>query len=459
LARIAILGGSFDPPGKHHRELAQALSARFDSVVVVPTGMREDRMGAPDTAAVYCAAMADMSFRGLPKVSVDLSDLENQSWTQPSVLETRFAKQGEVWFVVPAELIRGGRESRLARWWGHSAEMWEKSRFLIMRQPGEPLGDDLPKHHQLLEVPPFLPASELRNRIFNHETFDDWILPDVAAYIERHGLYRGVIPSRHSLFQVKQPRFLLFFDPRNERSQKVADELKEFESAEPDSIVLIGGDGTMLRAIRQHWRERLPFYGINTGHLGFLLNDRTVKSDSSGAFWKTDLRVYQLPLLWTEVETLDSERKTGYAFNEVWVERASGQTAWVHLKINGQERIAKLVCDGALLSTAAGSTSYARAMGAPPMPFTTPVLILAGSNVLTPMYWRPAVLPITSEVEMTTVDPAKRPLTGYMDGVPLGQIWSMKSRISLTAAVEIAFQAEHDPASKLARLQFNSAGE
>lgn len=453
MPRIAILGGSFDPPGRHHRDLAERLSQRFDQVVVVPTGMREDRLGAPDTAAVFRAAMADITFRGLPKVSVDLSDLEDQSWTQPSVLEQRFARQGEVWFVVPAELIRGGRESRLARWWGHYAEMWEKSRFLIMRQPGEPLGDDLPKQHELFEVPPFLPATELRTRVFNHEPIDDWVLPEVAAYIERHGLYRGVIPSKQSLFHVEKPRFRLFFDPQNPKSVQVADVLKEFESPTPDIIVVIGGDGTMLRAIRQHWRERVPFYGINTGHLGFLLNDT-----GTDRFWESDLRVYQLPLLWTEVETLDSERKTGYAFNEVWVERASGQTAWVHLKINGQERIAKLVCDGALLSTAAGSTSYARAMGAPPMPFTTPVLIMAGSNVLTPMYWRPAVLPITSEIEMTTLDPAKRPLTGYMDGVPLGQIWSMKTRISLTAAVEIAFQAQHDPAAKLASLQFNAGG-
>jgi NAD kinase len=336
--------------------------------------------------------------------------------------------------------------------------MWKSSRFIILHQPNEPLGDDLPAHHQLLEVKPFLPAASIRLRVYYGESIDEWVLPEINAYISRHGLYRGVPPSGNAAFKVRHPRFRLFFDEKNDTSAKIAAALREFESLEPELIVAIGGDGTMLRAIRQLWRERLPFYGINTGHLGFLLNDRAVHDDGQIAFWEKDLRVYQLPLLWTEVRALGGETRTGYAFNEVWAERASGQTAWVRLSVNGHERIPKIACDGVLVSTAAGSTSYARAMGAAPVPFTTPVLIVAGSNVLTPMNWRPAVLPITYEVEVATIDPAKRPLYGYMDGVSLGEIASMRVRTSRIAAVELAFQAEHDPSNKLTRLQFNMNG-
>jgi NAD+ kinase len=189
-----------------------------------------------------------------------------------------------------------------------------------------------------------------------------------------------------------------------------------------------------------------------------LLNDRQLYDDGQTGFWAHDLRLYHLSLLWAEFETVDGERRNGFAFNEVWVERESGQSAWVSLRINGQERIPKLVCDGVLVSTAAGSTAYARAMGAPPVPFATPVLLLAGSNVLTPMFWRPTILPITSEVEVSTLDADKRPLLGYMDGVAQGRIRVMRTRISLTAAVELAFQPEHDPVTKLARLQFSADG-
>jgi hypothetical protein len=64
-----------------------------------------------------------------------------------------------------------------------------------------------------------------------------------------------------------------------------------------------------------------------------LLNDRQAR------FWENPLTLYQLPLLRAEAETLDGETKIGLAFNEVWVERVTGQTAWVRLSVNGRVRI------------------------------------------------------------------------------------------------------------------------
>jgi NAD kinase len=458
LPRIAILGGSFDPPGRQQRELAERLAAAFDRVIVVPQGMRPDRVTAPDTSPVFRAAMADITFRGLDRVQVELFDLEDQVWTQPSALEERYRDHGEIWHVVPAELLHNGRQSRIFQYWERAPEMWNHSRFLVLRQPNEPLGDDSPAHREVWDVKPFLPASELRRRIFEHESVDDFVLSEVTSYIHRHGLYRGVPTTRHSSFRLQRPRFKLFFDPQNDASRRLAETLRSFESKDPEMIVVLGGDGTMLRAIRQLWRERLPFYGMNTGTVGFLLNDQQVYDASEHPFWDRDLRLYQLPLLWAEAETIDGKIASGYAFNEVWIERATGQTAWLNLRVNRQERIPKVVCDGMLLSTAAGSTAYARAMGGPPVPFTTPALILAGSNVLSPLFWRPSVLPLASEVEMTAIDPAKRPVNGYLDGVALGSLNSLRARASRTAAVELAFQPEHDPVAKLARLQFSANG-
>jgi len=171
--------------------------------------------------------------------------------------------------------------------------------------------------------------------------------------------------------------------------------------------------------------------------------------------WGTDLLLYHLPLLWVRAEFLDGSLNETLAFNDAWVERATGQTAWVKLSVNGVQRVSKLVGDGALVATAAGSSSYARAMGAAPVPLNTDVLVLVGSNVLKPAFWRPAVLPLDSEIEMETLDPNRRPLRGYIDGVEQDQlIRRMTIRVSRTAAAELVFDPAHDPVAKLAFVQF-----
>jgi NAD kinase len=205
----------------------------------------------------------------------------------------------------------------------------------------------------------------------------------------------------------------------------------------------------MLRAIRQHWADGLPFYGLNTGHVGFLLNDPDGLN-----FFDTDLRRYRLPLLSVEAVGADGQARQEIAFNDCWLERDGGQTAWVELGVNGHTRLAKLVADGLLIATAAGSTGYARAMGASPLPFNAPLLTLAGSNVFSPRDWRPAFLTTDSVVTLRNLDPDKRPLRGFVDGVPLGAVASLTVRVSGTAAAELLFTGTHDPAAKLAALQF-----
>lgn len=247
---------------------------------------------------------------------------------------------------------------------------------------------------------------------------------------------------------LSRPRLRIFFDRDKTEAVELAHQLAPFESDSPDIIVVIGGDGTMLRAIRQHWSDGLPFYGLNTGHLGFLLNEVQLP------FWERELRRYRLPLL--DVETLLPNGHVHHemAFNDCWIERETGQTAWIEVKINNDVRMPRLVADGCLVSSAAGSTSYARAMGASPLPFNADLLTLAASNVLLPAFWRPAVLPGSSEIRLTNLDPKKRPLRGFIDGIARGAIEALTAKLSTTAFVELLFAPEYDPVAKLAVTQF-----
>jgi len=452
---LALFNASFNPPGLHHRRIVDELARQFDAVVVVPNGPRPDKPTVNDTRPIDRAALADLAFGDSP-ARVDLFDLEAERFTRTHQLDDRYANEGEVWHVVAAEQVRGGArgQSLIHRLWQQGAELWADARFGVVCRPHEPLdAADLPPHSRTITVDHSGSAADIRNRAFQHRPIDGLVAPRVADYVRRRGLFRAGPTAHEVRWRPPAERLLIVADERNAAAVRAAEAFRDRAHDDPDLVLVFGGDGTMLHAIRQHWRLRRPFFGVNTGHVGFLLNQ-----DAPGSLTSEELMLYQLPLLRAEVETADGMVREAVAFNDAWVERAAGQTAWVEVRVDGVVRLPKVVADGALVATAAGSTSYARALGAPPLPYHTPALLLVGSNVLAPSHWRPVVLGLDAEVELRTLDPVKRPLQGYIDGVAQGEVRALRVRVSRTAAVELAFRATHDPASKLARLQFPDGG-
>jgi hypothetical protein len=124
------------------------------------------------------------------------------------------------------------------------------------------------------------------------------------------------------------------------------------------------------------------------------------------------------------------------------------------VNVNGIPRLPKLVSDGALVCTAAGSTAYARSMGASPLLADTPAWLLVGSNVMEPAHWKSALLSVDSTIEIISIGEDARPVVAYVDGVPQGEVRSIKARLSRAATAELVFLANHDMAEKIAAIQF-----
>lgn len=449
--QVAIFAGSFNPPGAHHRRIAARLAQEFDDVIVIPLGPKPGEPLANDIQPIYRAAMADVNFRRLDRVRVELGELEAGHFTPMFRLIERFSQAGEPWLVVGADLVAGGSAGRSAIQtdWEQGERLWREATFAVVVGPDYKIAAaDLPPNNRIVVAEEIRSTSAVRSDLFKSQPVGDMLLPEVADYIARHGLYRGVPPTRQSRLRVLGTRQLVVSDRHNTEACKIAGRFQD-SSDDPELIVVIGGDGTMLRAIREHWRKRVPFYGINAGHIGFLLNDVPAASLASEEFL-----LEHVPLLRVEMRALNGAISSSLAFNDAWVERATGQTAWIEVRVNGQQRLSKLVADGALVSTAAGSTSYARAMGATPLPLGTSALLLVGSNVLAPDGWRPVVLPLETVIELRSVDPEKRPLQAYVDGHAHGEVRWMRARMSNIAAAELAFSPGHDPVAKLSKIQF-----
>ncbi|HEX4613712.1 MAG TPA: NAD(+)/NADH kinase [Urbifossiella sp.] len=452
--RVALYTGYFDPPTCFHREIVDRLrAAGFDAVVIRPDCPRRDYPDAEHAAGIHRAVMTDLAFDA-PGVSIDLTDLDDQQFTPHAALERRYSTWGEVWHVVSDEFVAGGAggESIVQTRWEDGPAVWAKGRFVVFHPPGSPPAPaDLPPTHRLLPADGHLPTADVRAMVFNGgaDAAEGFVPPPVAEYIRRHGLFTSALPPRGVRITLDRPRLKIVCGPQKEARDRAAP-FRHLEHPDPNLILVLGGDGTMLHAIRQHWRLRLPFLGLNAGHLGHLMNE-IISADLTGAAFV----LYRMPMLRVDTVGEDGVARRALGFNDAWVERDSGQGAWLRVEVNGEVRLGKVVADGLLVAAPSGSSAYARAMGATPVPLNSPVITLAGSNVFTPRFWKPLALPDDTVVKMTSVgDPAKRPVRGFLDGLPLGRVKSMEVRVSPVAAVELAFTPAFDLSARLLRSLF-----
>lgn len=455
--KVAIFTGSFDPPTTFHRRVVMSLRERsFDEVIVRPTGPRPGDAEVEHASPIHRAVMADLAFRDLPGVAVDLSDLDDGVFTPPVAFDDLHADRGEVWHVVSDEFVAGGHrgESAIHTKWEMGAEMWAASRFVVLHPRGcEPDPRDRPPASVLVTADDHVPTYDIRLRVFQGGAASPDVPEAVEAYVRRYGLFSGKPTPRETRVRLSDVRLKVVYDERNEKARGSAEQFRRYESDRPTHVLVLGGDGTMLQAIRDHWRLRLPFIGLNAGTLGFLMNE-SLPAELDGS----ELVLYRMPMLRVDTELSDGRRARALACADAWVERDSGQAAWLRVDVDGRTQVPRVVGDGLLVATPSGSSAYARAMGATPVPLTAPVLTLAGSNVFRPRFWRPVTLPESAVVSMTSLDGnGKRPIRGFLDGRPCGVVRSMEIRASSIAAVELAFTPEFDLSARLLRSMFPPA--
>lgn len=437
--------------------MVERLAERFDEVRVVPCALEPDRHGAVSVPSTFHATLCDITFGGLARVTVDLSELEANVSSQGEALERRFSTDtNEVWHVVDAEALADGAASlsTVRPGWKMPRDAWKDCRFAVIVAPGHrPDPAKLPPRHELFSLEAQGSSKEIRDLILHGQDASHLLAPRAWDYIERYGLYRGTNPAAWSRGSLEGLKCMVRCATGNPRAKEWAAKFSTIaDETDAGFIAVLGGDGTMLRGIRDHWRRRLPFFGVNAGHVGFLMNAPEQVFDGCPPGYDVIFR--QLPLIYVEVQTADGAWLSTYAFNDAWVERSSSQSAWLQVQVNHVPRIEKLVCDGALVCTAAGSTAYARAMGAAPLLADTPAWLLVGSNVMEPVNWKSALLSPDGDVEITSLDIERRPVIAYVDGVAQGPVRRLRARLSRAGSVELVFLANRDMAEKIATIQF-----
>ena len=207
-----------------------------------------------------------------------------------------------------------------------------------------------------------------------------------------------------------------FTSSKNDIALKTKSELVIKYSQTPlrkaDVIVAIGGDGEMLRALRDSISIKIPVFGINKGHVGFLMN-RVNKKNLVNRIRNSDQMVVH-PL---EMEALDinDKKHLSLAVNEIALFRNTNQSSKISINVDNEERLKDLFCDGVLVATPVGSTAYNLSAKGPIIPLGSDILALTPICPFRPRNWQGALIKNDSKIKFKITNPTLRPVNASAD--------------------------------------------
>ena len=188
--------------------------------------------------------------------------------------------------------------------------------------------------------------------------------------------------------------------------------MKHYSVLKSNLIIVIGGDGFMLEALKKYNKYKKPFYGINSGSYGFLMNKfsskNTIKNLSKG-------RLVSISPIEMTVKNKYNLTKKAIAINEVSILRQSRQAASLSILNGNKKIIKKLVSDGVLVSTPAGSTAYNLSVHGPILSLDSKKLSISPISPFRPRRWKGKIVGDKTKIVIKNLNHKKRPISAVAD--------------------------------------------
>jgi len=201
-------------------------------------------------------------------------------------------------------------------------------------------------------------------------------------------------------------------------------------------IIVIGGDGFMLQTLKKNKKSNKSFYGINSGNYGFLMNKFSANLINKNIAKAKTVKISPLEMT---VVTKNKIRKS-IAINEVSILRQSRQAANLSIKNNSKNIIKKLVSDGVLVSTPAGSTAYNLSVHGPILSLNSKRISIAPISAFRPRRWVGKIVSDKSKVVITNLNPNKRPISAVADNIEVRNA----KKITIKVQTKIKFNLLYD---------------
>ena len=188
--------------------------------------------------------------------------------------------------------------------------------------------------------------------------------------------------------------------------------LKTYSILKSNLIIVIGGDGFMLWALKKYNKHQKPFYGINSGNYGFLMNKFSPKNTINNLSKARIVSIYPLEM---KVKSKSNLIKKSIAINEVSILRQSRQAASLTILNGSKQIIKKLVSDGVLVSTPAGSTAYNLSVHGPILSLDSKKISISPISAFRPRRWKGKIVSDKSKIIIKNLNYIKRPISAVAD--------------------------------------------
>ena len=191
-----------------------------------------------------------------------------------------------------------------------------------------------------------------------------------------------------------------------------------YPSKDVDLCLVLGGDGTMIHFAARLAKYKVPFYGLNYGHAGFMMNnpasglEHHISKLKEAAF-----SMCEFPTLKVISTDLKGEVHEGVGLNDIYVQRMTAQSCKINVVLGSHPlEINPVLCDGVIVSTPLGSTAYSYNVTGAMIAIDTPVISLTpvAANRSCPV--SSIVLPEQTPLRFEVLEPKKRRVQVVSDG-------------------------------------------
>lgn len=234
----------------------------------------------------------------------------------------------------------------------------------------------------------------------------------------------------------------------------------------------------MLRALHALHQFDKPFYGINRGTIGFLMNDSSACATIAHSPYlphqthpthPTHLdrslidriksavctKLHPLQLQITDLEYLTY---SALAFNEFAIFRSTNLAVKMNISVNYKSKMEGLIADGVIVSTPAGSTAYNLSAGGPVLPIDANLLCITPICAFRPRRWGGALIANTSTVAIELQNPETRCASCSADFSQVQRVRKATISQHTEYSASLLFDKNHTIEDRITKEQFWYAG-